>query len=49
MFIHHITEQQIDNLKEIFAVLTPEGWAIPEWIVALEGKYDIVERNDDED
>lgn len=39
--LHSIQPDQIEKLKEIFAVFTPQGWAIPEWIAALEGNYEI--------
>jgi hypothetical protein len=36
MLLTGITLEQIENLQQIFSVLTPEGWAIPEWLVHLE-------------
>lgn len=35
MMIHHLKEDQIFYLESKFAVLTPNGWVIPDWIVYL--------------
>lgn len=35
MVLHHVKLVDIERLEEIFAVLTPEGWKIPDWLVLL--------------
>lgn len=45
MLITGMTLEQVEKLEEIFAILTPEGWAIPEWLVLLRASvdgYDVV-------
>lgn len=36
MIIHFISRDNVENLKSVFATLTPVGWVIPEWILLLE-------------
>lgn len=34
--IHFVNNSHIENLKSIFAKLTPDGWVIPNWLIYLE-------------
>lgn len=43
MILHHITADQLAELERTFAVFTPQGWALPEWLVALRNEpYELV-------
>lgn len=35
MIIHFIRLKDIEWLEQKFAVLTPTGWTVPEWVVLL--------------
>lgn len=31
----NISNEQIAKLEQIFAVMTPKGWAVPEWLLNI--------------
>lgn len=33
--IHFVTLKNVAKLEQIFAVLTPAGWVIPDWLVLM--------------
>lgn len=35
MWLGSIRSEDLDTLERVFAVLTPEGWVLPEWLVWL--------------
>lgn len=35
MHIHSIKQKDLDILEQVFAYLTPEGWKIPKWLLAI--------------
>ena len=35
MLIHFIKHKDIENLMQVFAVLTEKGWVVPEWVMDL--------------
>lgn len=35
MLIVHIKPEDLSILEEIFAILTEDGWVIPQWLVEL--------------
>lgn len=39
MFLHHVSKEDVKILEDIFAVLTENGWVIPEWIDLLRKPY----------
>lgn len=35
MTVHHVKEEDVTKLEEIFAYLTPEGWQVPDWLTLM--------------